>query len=100
MNREVHKVKESSKEIKDKIAEACKQVVLQDEVVKMRDGLQKQLAQARQQFANAKQQVAVWEAKINQIAGGVATCNQIMQKSQKTKRLELESDNSKEPKKK
>lgn len=90
----------NDKNLKEKIAQACKQVVLQDEVTKMRDQLQKQLAMARQEFANTKQRMTFWEAKINQIAGGIDTCNQIMQKSQKTKKLELESDNSKEPKKK
>lgn len=89
-----------SEEAKEKINQVCKEVVMQDEVTKMRDGLQEQLTQARQKLTQARQQVTFWEAKINQIAGGVATCNQIMQKSQKVKKLELESDNSKEPKKK
>jgi len=96
MGEKVHK---ASEEIRGKIDKACKEVVMQDEVTKMRDNYQKQLVTARQNLTTVKQQTVFWESKINQLAGGIATCNDIIQKSQKVKRLELESGNNKEPQK-
>lgn len=83
----MHK-KEAGKNIKDKIAKACKQVILQEEVIKQKQQIGQQLAQARQQLV-------FWDTKIKQLSGALANCNAILAKSQKAKVLELESDNTK-----
>lgn len=84
--------KEAGNDIKDKIAEVCKEVVLQEEIIKLQQQLQQKLAEARQQLV-------FWDTKIKQLSGALANCNAILEKSQKAKVLELEGDNTK-PKKK
>lgn len=80
--------KKIDSEIKDKIAKVCKQVVLQEEIIKLQQQLQQQLTQAREQLI-------FWDTKIKQLSGALANCNVILEKSQKAKTLELEGDNTK-----
>lgn len=91
--------KEVDSEIKDKVAKVCKEVVLQEEIAKLKQQIQQQLVQAKQQLIRARQQVNLWEVKIHQLSGSFATCNAILEKSQKAKVLELEGDNIKPRKK-
>lgn len=91
--------KEVGSGIKDKIAEACRQVILQEEVVKLKQQIQQQLTQAGQQLIQARQQVKLWENKIHELSGRLGTCNAILEKSQKAKVLELEGNNTKPEKK-
>jgi len=74
--------------IKDKIAKVCKEIVLQEEIIKQKQQIEQQLAQARQQLV-------FWDTKIKQLSGALANCNAILEKSQKAKVLELEGDNTK-----
>lgn len=91
--------KQVDSEIKDKIAEVCKEVVLQEEVAKLKQQIQQKLTQAGQQLIQARQQIKLWENKIYELSGSLATCNAILEKSQKAKTLELESDNTNKEKK-
>lgn len=91
--------KEITKDIKGKIAEVCKEVVLQDEIVKLKQQLQQQLPQAKQKFDQARQAMTIWSNKIHELSVSIATCNTILENSQKVKTLELEGDNTKPEKK-
>lgn len=68
--------KKGSNKIKEKIAKVSQQVVLQEEIEKLKQELEQQLAQARQQ-------VAFWSKKMNETLGGLAVCNVLVKKAQR-----------------
>lgn len=80
--------KQVSEEVKKQLDQVCKQVVLQEEIIKQKQQIEEQLA-------IAKQQLVSWDTKIKHLSGALANCNAILEKSQKAKTLELESDNTK-----
>lgn len=83
--------KEEINQIKDGIDKACRKVVLQEEILKLKQ-------QCEQQLTQAKQQLIFWDTRVKQLTGSLANCDAILAKSQKVKTLELESDNTR-PKK-
>lgn len=80
--------------IAEKIDQACREVVLGEEVVNLKKQLGQQLGEAKQNLAVAQRQVIVWEARVQQVTGSLATCNTLMGKKQKPKSLILESGNT------
>lgn len=80
--------------VKTKAGIHFKQVVLAEEVVNLSKQLHTQLNQAKENLAATKEQVAVWDTRVKQITGSLATCNTLLQKRQKPTSLILESDNT------
>lgn len=82
--------KKSTEDIKKEIKEVCQKIVLEQEIVKMRNDSQQRLNQA-------KEQLIFWDTRIKQETGTLASYNLILQRSQTPKSLIL-NDNT-EPKK-
>lgn len=61
-----------NEEVKEKIAEICKQVILQEEVVKLKQ-------QTEQQLNYARGQLIIWDTKVKQLTGSLGTLNVILE---------------------
>lgn len=96
--KEEQRLDEPAKEIAEKIDQACKEVVLVEEIEKLKEQSMQQLSQAKDNFATAKQQLALWDTRIKQVTGSLATCNTLLEKRQKTKSLILQDDHNKKGK--
>ena len=57
--------KDETKDIKDKIAKAYDEVILKEEVRKLKQQLAEQMRQAEQNLEVAKRQAGIWQARIN-----------------------------------
>lgn len=70
------------KKTEEQVKKVVQKVVLESEIVKLKQ-------QTEQQLNQAKQQLLFWNAKVKQFTGSLITYNDILAKSQEVKNLKL-----------
>lgn len=81
----MRKTKKSTKNIEKEISKVCQKIVLEQEIIKMRN-------EALQEIEQAKAQLVFWDTKIKQLAGSLASYSLMLQKSEKPKSLVLQDN--------